>query len=442
MFVIVSISLLTAGPLAAQTAQDLAAMQKINPRQRAPLAIENGRLEAHNIRSEVSDHLWLMTDINGEEQVDDLNQVFDAAVPHWCEYFGIDVRKAAKWRMRGMVIADRERFVDAGLFPDSLPEFPTGYQLGHEMWIYLQPGDYYTRHLLLHEGTHAFMQWFLDGVGAPWYSEGMAELLGLHSWQQGTLKMNFRLTARRQAAYWGRIKIIKQECRDGEFLELEQVFDLPANAFRSVKGYAWSWAACEFLSTHPQSKKAFADLKRFANLPPGNFNAKFIRSLGANRKSLARDWRLFVHEIDFGYDVAGCVVGNASAATAAEEKAGQFEINTLRGWQKTSLKVQSGERFAFQSDGRFVVGREDGEPWPCESNGITIEYYRGQPLGSLMVGVLGADNEIEHLLDAQPTSQVYKCPGEGTLCFRINEFPGRLQDNEGTISVKVKRVEQ
>ena len=203
MFVIVSISLLTAGPLAAQTAQDLAAMQKINPRQRAPLAIENGRLEAHNIRSEVSDHLWLMTDINGEEQVDDLNQVFDAAVPHWCEYFGIDVRKAAKWRMRGMVIADRERFVDAGLFPDSLPEFPTGYQLGHEMWIYLQPGDYYTRHLLLHEGTHAFMQWFLDGVGAPWYSEGMAELLGLHSWQQGTLKMNFRLTARRQAAYWG-----------------------------------------------------------------------------------------------------------------------------------------------------------------------------------------------------------------------------------------------
>ena len=87
--------------------------------------------------------------------------------------------------------------------PEDLPDFLAGYQRGHEIWIYLQPGDYYTRHLLLHEGTHAFMGWFLNGFGSPWYSEGMAELLAINQWQDGKLQLHYQLRDRQRSGVLG-----------------------------------------------------------------------------------------------------------------------------------------------------------------------------------------------------------------------------------------------
>ena len=50
-------------------------------------------------------------------------------------------------------------------------EFPlflaNGVTLGSDMWLHDQPTDYYRRHLLLHEGTHAFMIAFLGGITFP-----------------------------------------------------------------------------------------------------------------------------------------------------------------------------------------------------------------------------------------------------------------------------------
>ncbi len=150
-------------------------------------AIEEGKVAAAGIRKLTGKHLTLYTDLPADTgpAVDELPRVFDAAVPLWCEYFGVDPAKPAEWKIVGSLMKDKERFLGAGLYSENLPPFPHGFSQGSQVWLYDQPSDYYRRHLLLHEGTHAFMNRWLGGAGPPWYMEGMAELLGTHQWSGG-----------------------------------------------------------------------------------------------------------------------------------------------------------------------------------------------------------------------------------------------------------------
>ena len=337
--------------LIGQTAVRPDQMRLINPSLPQPIPIDFEQLDALGVRVLESDHLLLLTDIKDRADIDELTTVFDAAVDQWCQYFDIDRERAAAWKLRGMVIADREKFDRAALIPKDLPDFPAGYQRGHEMWVYLQRGKYYTRHLLLHEGTHSFMQWFLNGTGAPWYSEGMAELLGVHRWLDGQLTLNHQLRDRSEAEYWGRIKLIQQDCAAGKALSIADVLYFAPEVFRDVRYYAWSWAACEFLSRHPLSKREFAKLQLNAHLAPGRFNQKFEQSIAPARAELERDWSLFVNEIDFGYDIDR---GRLRTITAESNATDNFRIDAGFSWQATPFSVVAGERFRFIGSGRFT----------------------------------------------------------------------------------------
>ncbi len=412
-------------------------MQQINPNLPGPLPIDAQRVVANGIEVQPSKHLDLYTDLKGRPDIDELTVVFDAAVAQWCEYFDIKRTRADAWRMKGMVIADRPRFVRAGLIPGDLPDFLAGFQRGHEMWVYLQRGNYYTRHLLLHEGTHAFMQWFLGGTGAPWYTEGMAELLAVHRWQNGQLTLNHSLRNRQEAEYWGRIKIVQDDCRAGKTLSLEDIFNFPPSVFREVRYYAWSWAACEFLSRHPLSDTAFARWPGKVALTAERFNQHVKSSIRPKRAALNRDWKLFVEEIEFGYDVDR---GRLRDAVIAPESSTRFIVQSGCSWQATSIQVQAGQQFEILPEGQFIVANRDGTPWPCESGGVTIEYYRGNPLGCLMVAVLADEDQTESLVQTVAIGKggPVQFDISGTICLRINESPSAMSDNEGQLVVTIE----
>lgn len=417
----------------AQPADKLKRMRAINPNLPLPMTIDKKTVDANSVSAFHSQHLFLYTDIRDRSDIQELTQVFDLAIPQWCEYFDVDPSKTTDWHLRCMIMADPPRFKRAGLIPDDLPGFPAGFQRGHEMWIYPQPGNYYTRHLLIHEGTHSFMQWFIGGTGAPWYTEGMAELLGLHQWQDNKLRINFRLSDRSQAEYWGRIKLIKEDLANGKGKSLEDVFNIPSRAFRDVRSYAWSWAACEFFSNHPLSKVSFDGLKSIANLSPTEFNLNFQSKISANRSELDRDWELFIGEIDFGYEVS-----KGAISAAASSGKNRFKISSMKSWQRTNISVSAGDKVSIAGRGRFVVNQsDDGTPWPCEANGITIEYYRGKPLGQLVAGVLGDDGNVDSLLNELTvgTRADLDVKSDGFLCFRVNESPAKLSDNQGELEI-------
>ena len=115
------------------------------------------------------------------DEIDALSGVFDQAVGQWCADFGIDEQAHADWQVRRYLMKDPAKFRAAGLVPADLPRFNTGYARARELWLIEQPNTYYRRHLLLHEGTHAFMYSLVGGAanrgisrGSPSYSRRIA----------------------------------------------------------------------------------------------------------------------------------------------------------------------------------------------------------------------------------------------------------------------------
>ena len=402
------------------------------------MKLDAGKIQANSITTRVSPHLILLTDLPSSQDIDQFNEVFEKAIPQWCDYFGIEPATTKDWQLRAMIMGDKLKFERAGLL-QGIPQFPAGFQTGHDMWVYLQPGNYYTRHLLLHEGTHSFMQWFLGGTGAPWYTEGMAELLGLHQWRDRNLTINFQLTDRSQAEYWGRIKIIKEDLQNENGMKLDDVLNIPNRAFREVRYYAWSWAACQFLSQHELSKEQFNELKHKVTLSRGEFNREFEQSIQSVRQDLDRDWELFIHEIDFGFDINR---GRLKSVQSNSELSFEIEVDTS--WQQTNIDINVGDVIKVAASGRFIVRQPNGEkPWPCEANGITIDYYRGRPLGQLLLAIYDSRN-TKSLLEPITLDRYknFTSNRSGKLCLRINESPAHLKDNQGKLKIEIKKIKK
>lgn len=84
--------------------------------------------------------------------------------------------------MHAALERDRQWKVEAGGY--YAPDTKTAY-------LFVQPSEYFTRQLLLHEATHQFH--FLAatanrGPAAEWYTEGLAEYFGMHNWDGKALK--------------------------------------------------------------------------------------------------------------------------------------------------------------------------------------------------------------------------------------------------------------
>ena len=289
-------------------------MRSINPRMRPPIRLKPDRIKANGISWQDGEHLRLLTDLRDETVVNELIKVFDRAVPEWCQRFSVPEDRTPPWKMTVIVMQSPDslqRFRAAGLIPRDLPPFPAGYNRDHEIWMYYQPSPYYTRHLLLHEGTHAFMQWFLKGSGPPWFSEGMAELMAVHRWKEGKLRLGLKSATSKDTEYWGRPEIIVDDVASGAGRTLQQVIAIPNNAFRNVENYAWAWAACRFLDQHPKSQNDFRTMEKVLSQKDDSFNKALLKKLKKSWRQLEVEWDLYIREMDYGYSIENAEIVRA-----------------------------------------------------------------------------------------------------------------------------------
>ncbi len=444
-------------------------MQRINPAMPQPMKIDPQRVSAAGISVLRGKHITLYTDVRVEgsqnpqasENQNDPRQrwieLFDAAVPLWFEKFDIDRSLAKDYVLNAIVMENQQRFKQARLIPDDLPEFPAGYSRGHEFWMYVQPDDYYTRHLMLHEGTHAIMNWFKGSTGPPWYSEGMAEWMALHSWDEEKLELAAKIRSVADSKGWGRIGRIRKMVAAGKALSLDDVFNIPTSGFRDVKYYAWSWAACEFFSEHPLSARAFARLPDSVDESQIEFNRSFIKAIATHREALDRDWGLFINELDYGYDVRAARLTEATAAESTKPTRSHlatFHISASQSWQTTGIEVRQGDRIGVSVTGEVIVG-ETTKPWVSQAGGITIDYYSGQPLGKLMACVVPeklSQQDISSVrafdtialgtgtMTSETGPKVHIIASDGILWLRTNESPARLGDNSGHLEVSIFKL--
>jgi len=405
----------------------------------SPMDIDETRAAAAGIRKLTGHRLTLFTDIPPDPEVDILPTVFDRAFGQWCEYFNLDENEHADWRMTGFLMRDAQPFLDAGLFPSTLPPFEHGYSRNDMLWLYEQPSPYYRRHLLLHEGTHGFMNGVFGGCGPPWYAEGMAELLATHRWHDAHLTLNWTPTSREEVPMWGRIKAVKDAAAEDRAPSIEDVIEYKVDAHRRTEPYAWCWAVATLLDRHPRYQERFRGLSRWVNKP--DFSDRFIDLLGDDFDALSEQWRVFVVNLEYGHDVPKTALDLSPGKPISGSKA-VVTVAADRGWQNTGLRLEAGTTYRLTAQGRYQIA-DQPRIWWCEPGGVSIRYYRGLPLGILMAA-LRPDEAPESgprpLVRPVPIGlEATLTPQEtSTLHLQINDSPGELQDNRGSLSVEIR----
>jgi hypothetical protein len=290
--------------------------------------------------------------------------------------------------------------------------------------------------LLLHEGTHAFMQTFLGGTGPPWYAEGMAELLGTHRWQYGRLTLDYMPARREEVPLLGRVRLVEDAVAAHRAKHLQTILDFGADALRETEGYAWCWALAALLDKHPRYRERFRALPHSVR---ADVTAEFHRLFAADQRQLEEEWQLFAVEIQYGYDFARCAIDfTPGAPLTAEGKL--VPVAADRGWQNSGLRLQAGARYQLTATGRYQLANQP-KIWWCEPGGVSIRYFRGWPLGILLAAVRNDDRHegttglVRPIVVGLGATLV---PREsGTLYFKVNDSPGELYDNAGSLSVQV-----
>lgn len=387
------------------------------------------------------EYIDVITDMPLSDELRELPQVFDAAVPLWCEQFGVAVEEVSAWRVEAFIMLDRGRFEQAGFMPDDVPNFPYGFQYRNQVWVTEQPSPYYRRHLLLHEGTHWFMNRRFGDHGPPWLMEGMAEWLGTHRWDGTRLSLGIIPIDRQDVPYWGRITLIQKQLAEGTAPSLETILRYGNTAHQHVDAYAWSWAAVLFLKHHPDTSKFFQRLFQ----QPMRSDASMTRWLFARLRErwpkVRQDWDAYVTELEYGYDLSRGMLRTSEPSEPLGQQPVKLVVEANQSWQAAGIRVQAGQTLRISATGEYTV-QPLPEPWRCEPDGVTLEYYRGEPLGKLMLAVIAP-------IEQEPpgTSRLTLVPvgsggaftmaKAGTLYFRINEANGGLADNTGQLTIAI-----
>ncbi|MEM8946276.1 MAG: hypothetical protein AAGD11_13970 [Planctomycetota bacterium] len=406
-----------------------------------PRQVDERRAAQVGLRKIMGRHLRLYTDLPADSAVDELAAVFDAAVARWAEYFEIDLSTLSDWKMQGYLMQDKAKFAALGLLPTERTDFANGYCNGYELWLVEQPSDYYRRHLLLHEGTHGFMY---TRVGAPaigWYAEGMAELLGTHRWQHGELTLGVMPVRREDVPMWGRIRLLREAARAGESLQMQPIMQLDNRRAFSTREYAWCWALCQFLDSHPRWQAKFRNLR--THVGEQSFNKRVRYELHRAWPDLLVEWDAFIRSLDYGYDSKRMMMRHQTA-----KRVGHLATTSMGadgGWQSTGWQLEAGQAYQVTAVGRYEIARETDEQgveaiWPCEPGGITIKYHEGRPLGMLV----GAWREARNgrFSDSFPIGldRTLKPSVDAVLYLRVNDSPASLSDNTGTLTATIRRA--
>lgn len=426
-------------------------------------------------------YVRLVTDFPDSDSLTDWVAAFDAAVPLWAEYWNRDASSLNGWRITAYVMADKSKFIAAGTLPRSLPDFRHGYQVGDRVWIYHQPQEYYNRHLLLHEGSHAITSHLLGGSGPPWFMEGTAEWMSTHLWQpantsgrKSSLTIGMVPATPDNAKGWGRIELIESGRKQNRVPTIDSVMRYSDVAHREVEPYAWSWLAVTLMEMYPEYRNVLRDAASNASDRSPQFNRELFGKLRNEWPVLAARWNLLACDIDYGWDSSSQSVDLPMSLVPINQPT-TMQLATNHAWQAAPMKLLAGQTVQVTSSGRYVIRKNsprldiddldslllappDTAPqadhpiaesdtagdWYCEPEGITIHYYKGRPIGQLIARLLPMNTSTSGPHLSAPNDFVIGGANTVTakedcwLLFKVNEAPGDYWDNVGELVIELK----
>lgn len=408
--------------------------------------ISDQTLETHGLNRLSSRRLILVTDLP-IEVVRELPPLTDALFDTLEQQLGRlrPAQDGADFQVTGFLISVRERFENAGLLPTDGVDFRHGRNLGYEFWLNDQTSDYYRRHLLLHEFVHCFTmcEFGMRDLPPLWYVEGIAEYFATHELRDPVEKSAFGVLPNSSAGFegWGRIATLRKSLAsnpNGQLLvnsvtPLDRVRHPPDNNFVDDLRYAEAWALVWLIRHHPRWKQEFAG---FAEVRSSD---DFRTAEAAVPKSIWTEmsvvWPMYVDSLTEGFDPADLFPEKVSNRTAGLPCTENFAAN--REWQPSGLVLKSGQSVSVTCSGRYSV-HDTPRPWFSEPQGITIDYYRGRPLGEVTAMLVSSDGSQSTQRIPIGIQRALVMPFEGSLWFQINDSAASRSGNNGFVRIHVE----
>lgn len=387
-----------------------------------------------------SKRLRLFTDLEAEV-AKSLPPLIDQAYDSWEEFFGKlpPARDESEFQINGYLMKDKDKFEKAGLLRGELPDQFHGRQVGYQFWMIDQPQDYYRRHLLLHEATHAFMLAIARLDVPVAYLEGMAEHFGTHQVISGKLRVRLVPTNRSDFRGHDRLFLIRRDVKQRGIPGLLDINEWKDMNFRFFnESYAWAWGMSVFFDQNPRTHERFRKLAKSLTNPLAW--KTFENDLLTDLPEIVTEWNLFAADAWEGFDFLRHAIEFHEGEALTKPR--RVEIHADRGWQSSRVFVEKGHRYELLATGQFTLA-EKPKPWVSEADGVTIRYHNGRLLGQLLATIRPekpTDKEPEPMRDVKPlgNSSSFEASRTGTLYLRLNDHPAELVDNRGSVSVEIR----
>jgi len=291
----------------------------------------------------------------------------------------------------------------------------------------------------------------MNDIPPLWYVEGMAEFFATHrrSKTSTTAAWKFGILPDRFDGFegWGRISEFRRsfaraaESNEDPFktLKIAALSDVMPDTvpnFDSGFQYSSSWALCWFLNHHPQHRAAMQALAAFKHTDD------FITQADTFRKSaelaLSVDWLLFAESLQEGFDAQRAFAEHNETpvrlSSVDEQSPVRFPLLADRGWQDSGLRLERGQTVQVDCSGRFSVN-DQPKPWVSESNGVSIEYIDGVPLGQVIAIFVSVDGtQLTRRIPVGESRQL-SAPFESSLWMQVNDVSDSRANNSGKIEV-------
>ncbi len=417
--------------------------------------VDSEKAAQYGIQSFKGNHFTLYTDLPKTVECSDIPQILDAALPEICHYFRLELSDLEKVNIDAFIIRNRKSFEALNVLRDA-PDFDNGYSLKNRIFIIDQNNFYYNRFLLVHELIHSIMYEAFGELAPRWFSEGIAEYLGLYRWQDHTLQLHSLPSAELVTPGFERLTLLRGILRTKEPPTIAQIMNIVPEDYRSVKTYAWSWAFVLFLSNHPEYKTAFRKMPWF--MMNNHPNHDFYKLYADRWKELQSDWYDFIHYFEVDYQFDQMVIDHKKGMKLVGIK-NDRDIVATRGWQNTGFHLEQGKQYRIRAIGLCNL-YDPRQMLPCPPDGITLRYFDGRPLGQLLGMIDSTQEENEsahgdtidnhaidnHTIDNQWTvdnvftigkALIFTPKRSGTLQLRLN-LPGTLPlRNQGSFKIRI-----
>jgi len=264
----------------------------------------------------------------------------------------------------------------------------------------------------LHEAVHAYCAQSFGTTGPIWYGEGMAEM-GCN-WNEKDPSVHCE-------------SHIVRYIRGSDPKSLNEIINSPQTTGDSWQNYAWRWALCHLLANNPNYSQRFRPLGLGLLTKK---NVSFEQVYGSMAQEISFEYRFFLKHIERGYRVDLCSWDwKTRYLKPRSKRALSAKIKANLGWQPSRLFVKKGEDYQVSASGTWRTSK-DGKK--LNANGD--ETGRGR-----LVGILFNDFQLSEPFDVG-ASGTFTSPGDGNLLLRCKDEWHEMADNDGKISVRLKRA--